>query len=57
MLFEVLGDVSDEVIIANLVIGLELTKVDQFRQRSIWLVFTHLVYLSLQLHSVAVVVA
>jgi len=55
-LLETIGDVPDHVVVAQLAISLELAKIDQLRERCVWLVLPDFVDLALHLDSVTVVV-
>ena len=56
VLLEVLGDVFDEVVIAELAVGFELAKVDQLGEGGVRLVLADLVDLALHLHPITVVI-
>ncbi len=56
MLLKIIGNVLNDSISINLMISLELTKVDQLWEWRIWLMLFHLINLSLHLNSVTVVI-
>lgn len=55
-LLETIGDIPDDVVVTQLAISLKFAKINQLRERRVWLVLPDFVDLTLHLDSVTVVV-